>query len=532
VRPRVIIVGAGPAAAGAALACVRHGDVDVTVLDVGGRLEPVNEASRARLAERDPADWAPSDLELISRLPEETPLKGLPEKRSFGSNFPFKDLGQRDRLEAFDGVNDALVSGAYGGFSNVWGAQAMPFSAATLDRWPAGSAAMAEHYTEVLNEIPFSGEQDDLAELFPLYGAADPLPPVAERTQTVLDRYTRARGALRRRGILLGRARLALRGSACVRAGLCMTGCPWHYVYSASQTFERLRARGQVDYRGGYIGVRLEERDGEATVVAKEVATGRLERFTGDRVLVACGAIGSSRLVAGSLGLDRPLKVLESAQFTLPFLSRSPTADPLTAKDFTLNQFNMVLKLDGPGRDLSQIHFYTYNPAFLNALPGPLKHPSMRWARDMLLRRLTVGIGYLPSWASPSFELRVGVPSAPDELPPATLHSANEGYARNPMLHDVLRRLGRAAPALDLWPMVPAIRWAASGKSYHVGGTFPHQDRPAGQTASDPLGRVAPWRRIHMVDASVFPDVPATTFTVTIMANAHRIASETLRAGA
>jgi choline dehydrogenase-like flavoprotein len=41
------------------------------------------------------------------------------------------------------------------------------------------------------------------------------------------------------------------------------------------------------------------------------------------------------------------------------------------------------------------------------------------------------------------------------------------------------------------------------------------------------LGRVGPWKNIHIVDASVFPDVPAMTFTLTIMANAHRIASET-----
>jgi choline dehydrogenase-like flavoprotein len=31
-----------------------------------------------------------------------------------------------------------------------------------------------------------------------------------------------------------------------------------------------------------------------------------------------------------------------------------------------------------------------------------------------------------------------------------------------------------------------------------------------------------------LVDASVFPNVPAMTFTLTVMANAHRIAFETL----
>ena len=46
--------------------------------------------------------------------------------------------------------------------------------------------------------------------------------------------------------------------------------------------------------------------------------------------------------------------------------------------------------------------------------------------------------------------------------------------------------------------------------------------------SSDRLGRVGSWERIHLVDASVFPTVPAMTFGLTVMANAHRIASESL----
>jgi choline dehydrogenase-like flavoprotein len=45
--------------------------------------------------------------------------------------------------------------------------------------------------------------------------------------------------------------------------------------------------------------------------------------------------------------------------------------------------------------------------------------------------------------------------------------------------------------------------------------------------ASDALGRVGPWERVHVVDAAVFPNVAATTFTLTIMANAYRIAART-----
>ena len=96
------------------------------------------------------------------------------------------------------------------------------------------------------------------------------------------------------------------------------------------------------------------------------------------------------------------------------------------------------------------------------------------------------------------------------------------------MLRTVVGRLIRSARMLDLYPVLPMLRLAAAGKSYHYGGSFPHATDGSTTFRSDRLGRVEPWQRIHLVDASVFPNVPATTFTLTVMANAHRIAAETL----
>ena len=69
---------------------------------------------------------------------------------------------------------------------------------------------------------------------------------------------------------------------------------------------------------------------------------------------------------------------------------------------------------------------------------------------------------------------------------------------------------------------------SAAAKSYHFGGSFPHSVNQTG-LGTDRLGHLDRWSNIHLVDASVFPNVPATTFTLTIMANAHRIASESIR---
>ena len=37
------------------------------------------------------------------------------------------------------------------------------------------------------------------------------------------------------------------------------------------------------------------------------------------------------------------------------------------------------------------------------------------------------------------------------------------------------------------------------------------------------LGRPAGFKRVYVVDSTVFPSIPATTITFTVMANAHRI---------
>jgi choline dehydrogenase-like flavoprotein len=102
-----------------------------------------------------------------------------------------------------------------------------------------------------------------------------------------------------------------------------------------------------------------------------------------------------------------------------------------------------------------------------------------------------------------------------DALPDVAVRVVSDRHP--PMLRSVLRRLSALGPALDLFPVIPMVRQSGPGKSYHFGSTFPHGD------GSDMLGRVGGIPDVHLIDGSVLPSVPSTTFTLTVMANAHRI---------
>jgi ferredoxin len=497
----------------------------VTVLDVGGELEEGLTQIRSSISSIPEAEWIENDIQAISLQPVATARGGLPEKRAFGSDFPFRDFGQLVGVRSVAEANRSVVSGAYGGFSNVWGAQIMPFSAATFDRWPIRSGEMDSHYRVALTEMALTGEVDDLSVLFPLMIPARPLPSIAERTQKVLDRYGSSRAKIQSLGITLGRARLALRSEGCTRCGLCMTGCPYQLIYSASQTFDRLRADSRLTYRKNVLALNLSETKSVPHVDVRDLRSGHVERVSADRIFVACGGIGTTRLVLGSIRyFDQPIRLEESVQFVMPVISKSPTRDPRRERNFTLNQFNMIYDASGDGVDLCQIHFYPYNPVMEVSLPRFLQHGVARPLATPLLRRLSVGLGYIPSWASPA--LKVTAHSGSHGLPELVIdREPSIGWPG--MLRSLTASLVRAAPALDLWPILPMVSVSSAAKSYHFGGSFPHSVARS-ELQTDRIGRLDRWDNIHLVDSSVFPNAPATTFTLTIMANAHRIATESL----
>jgi choline dehydrogenase-like flavoprotein len=512
--PHNLIIGSGPAAAAAILALADDPAQRITVVDIGERLGEDTAAAVRRMSTSEPAQWLPADLDAVAAQPVALAGSALPEKRAYGSNHMFIDRGQKRGLTMPERGNHAAVSGAAGGFSTVWGAQIMPFSRATFDRWPFGWDDIESHYKAVLDEVPLAAEEDDYAEEFPLLAARAPLPPVSGRTAAVLERYQRHRAAIRGKGVVVGKARLALAADSCVRCGLCMTGCPYSLIYSARDTVDRFVAAGRVRRISPMLVTRVDQPIGaRPSVQGIDLATGRATRLDADRVFVGAGGLGSTRIALNSLSAPpKQVSLQESVQFLVPFVSRRTTGDPRGRRDFTLNQFNLLLKYDDEAYTTSQVHCYPYNPAIADALPNWLPRS---WA-GAALGRVTAGLGYLPSWRSP--QMRVDVRARHENaLPDIEVRVVSDEQPA--MLRSVLGRLTTLGPKLDLYPVLPLVKLAGPGKSYHFGATFPHGE------GSDVLGRIGAFRNVHLIDGAVLPSVPSTTFTLTVMANAHRIAT-------
>lgn len=523
----IYVVGSGPAGVSCAMALLQQG-VQVTLLDAGLELDPERSDQLVRLQGLGPDKWQSSDLAFLK---EGTTADGggIPLKYAYGSDFPYRDPGVDWRLET-DGV-ETRPSFAKGGLSTVWGASILPYRAHDIHDWPVGEHELECHYRAVLEFMPLAGCRDLLEQFFPLHSEHPQTLKLSSQAYDFLEDLGAATEELKRDGILYGASRLAMwaqsnhHHSGCCYCGQCLYGCPYGLIYNSSQTLDALREHPNFTYRKNVLVDRLVENGEKVTLLAHDVNTRDRLQLHGSRVFLACGVLATTKILLESLeAFDQVLILQDSCYFLLPLLRFRATLGVSRERLHTLAQVFLEI-LDSQVCDQTvHLQVYAYNELYSVALKK-LFGPAFRLLRvpaKMLLDRLLLIQGYLPSAYSPSIRTvlckdpRSGLVSL--HLSPVV----NERTA--PALKRVVRKLTRSYKHLRAIPIGAMLRRGKPGRSFHTGGTFPMQASP-GQFQSDRYGRPYGFKRVHAVDSTIFPSIPATTITLSVMANAHRIGS-------
>jgi choline dehydrogenase-like flavoprotein len=523
-----LVVGSGPGAIAATAALLERGE-SVTILDAGGRVETENQSAALRLRNALPSEWDPGDVEQI-RGPLSLDRAGAPRKLVFGSDFLYRDV---DRLQPVIAEGVDLYRGlAEGGLSTLWGAAVLPYAAADLAGWPIEFDDLRPHYEAVLSLTGLSAERDALEARYPLIVEPTANLPASRQARRLLERMSANAGALEARGIFFGKARLAVReprgrASECVRCGLCLYGCPYGIVYSAQQSLDSLLAESsRLRYVPGQVVRRIVEKNGHVLVEAELRAGEGSSTFEGSRVYLAAGAYASTAILLESLSaFGRPVTLRQSDHFLLPMLLDGRERGVAKERLHTMTQvFVEIANGSIAGRGV-HLQVYTYNDFYSRLARrrlGPL-FPLARPVFDRIVERLVLVKGYLHSEDSAAIEAELEPAQGPSVLrlrPVPNPQAQTRVRAVVALLKEERVKVGASAVRLGL-------KLGRPGSGAHVGGSFPMTADP-GEFESDRQGRPVPFERVHVVDATVFPTVPAPTITLTVMANAHRIASESL----
>lgn len=484
----------------------------VTLLDGGKTLPAALRQRLDRFANKPANTWTPDDIETWQAPQLEQSSRLTMRMGSTHAQNPLADLFAPETQFA------GRSSHACGGLSNVWGAAVLPYRQQDIEAWPVRTSDLAPHYQAVSDFMPISGAPGGaLQAVFPDFDASGLTPLLSgPQANQLLERLSRQQASLNASGVAFGPARQAVRGE-CHLCGQCLHGCPWSMIYSAEQTLNDLTKSERFTYQPGALVTGLAQ-DRDACRV--ELADGA--QITAKKVFVAAGVYETARLVLASLpDHDHALTLQDSRQFFLPMLHRwgvrqDPTHRPL----HTLAKAFIEIDQAAVSPYLTHSQIYSWNEFYAREMIENYGRwlPGSRAVFEALSKRLLVAQTFVHSEHCDQVELRLDAKT--NRLVPTIVPNAE----MKPTIKRAAAALARAMSKAGLQPLGFAKRIEGPGASFHSGGTLPMSDAP-GHLQTDPLGRLSGFERVHIVDASILPSIPASTITFTVMANAHRIGS-------
>jgi choline dehydrogenase-like flavoprotein len=446
----------------------------------------------------------------------------------YGSDFPYRSADEHLGAE-YDGV--ALrPSFAKGGLSTVWGAAMLPYTQSDIADWPISLSDLSEHYLAAAELTGLSAVKDDLAELFPLFQEGNfAALRLSSQATILLERLKKHRKRLTKAGIRFGQARIAVKAlqfpdpKGCVYCGLCMYGCPYGFIYNSETTLAQLQTDPAFTYKPGVIVTTLRETGGSIHIQGYHQGDREPFDMEAGRAYLAAGPIPTTRILMRSMSFyDQTSWMKDSQYFLVPLVLTKSAGDVTREALQTLSQ--LFVEIIDPKISPHTIHLqlYSYNELVGQAVRrsfGPLAKPLESLARE-LERLLIIVQGFLHS--NDSARIAATLTRATESQGERFKLQAEVAAKSKKIINQVLWKLLWHSDRTGAYPVWPMLQIAQPGRGIHSGGNFPMSAQPSA-FETDTLGRPRGWQRLHAVDSTVLPSIPATTITFSVMANAHRI---------
>jgi choline dehydrogenase-like flavoprotein len=514
----VIVIGSGPAGTHAAAVLVEHGH-SVCMLD-GGMSEPaILTSGPSRTFEdirRTDADqWKLLLGEDCSNIPVSGLAGGIGGGMA-GGNRSFVTRGTAENLPTTVEHGVVTQSLAKGGLGAVWGGTCAFLGNPDLTAMGLPAEETQRYYDKVTERIGISGPQTRP-------GVQPPMPP-DHHAESMLESAEKNRETLARLNVTVRQPHAAvLTQDLGDRKATELTDMEYYAdanksVYRPQYTIDGLMQKPNFRYSPSVIVQRIEETLEESVVFGHAVGEpSNILRWRGKRVIVAAGAVNTARILLCSYGLyDTPIPFVGKPHVYAACIDRAalgkkgPERRTALCQLIVTDENRTSAHLEGA---CAQIYSY----------------------RSLLLFRLLGSVPFFPlpealgllSLFAPSLVLAdIRFPGMPTDGHTLTLKRDHLHIAchpgRTPEQLESLKRIKSALKAAGLW-VARVVDMPEASTSHHA-GTVPVSDDPALPLSCTADGHVKRSRHIYVADASMFRCLPALPHTLTIMANAERVA--------
>jgi choline dehydrogenase-like flavoprotein len=290
---------------------------------------------------------------------------------------------------------------------------------------------------------------------------------------------------------------------------------PHEGIYSPLFTIRELEQAGTLAYQPGVIATHYTE-DPERVQVTVDALDepGKQYVFTSERVILAAGALNSARLaLASNQDTHTKLPLLDNPVSFVPAIDLTRIGAASAVRSYIGAELILVTPGEREERPLQGSVYGVEGPLRSDLIREfPLTMRGNFAASRFLVPALVMVQLFYPDEPNPHSWLKRAPNGALELARAGRLCSPQEGKVCR-----VLRRMGYLAAA-------PLAKRPGSGSSIHYAGTLPMMDSPHTRYHTDRYGKLSGTERIYVADAATFPSLPAKNHTLTLMANALRIA--------
>lgn len=505
----VVIVGGGAASVAAARALVRRG-IRPAIYEAGDRLEsapfPEGPYLKARQRDRNQFDWQLGGGEGLRRIGNYSPKLRVPRYQAIFDNYAAQHLNlPRD----FQPIGAQVV----GGMSTAWGANVSAFSPTELG--DIDYEDMKSSYSKVAQLIGLSGAAEDALKVG--LGVDDWAAPALPMDDLSSQLWSRRDDLGRFR---LGRARVAVLHDdrharlACNESGNCLWGCERKSIWSAAYDIDALELEGAITLYRRMQLQRIQPHSNNGLTLHFSTSSGTIEQVATRKLLLAAGTLNSTRLVLSTLGAGYPI-TLNSNPMAAFALLLPRTLGRVHKPTFGLAQLSFLQETihgDAFGCLYSTANLPVSD--FLEQFPLP-RCFGLAPMRN-LLPSLLVGNVFLPGDFS---EHRVKL-DASGQL----RIEGHESVDAFDAMRYCQASIGKAFAQAGAYMVPGSFTKGAMGADLHYACSLPIKADPTAPHHCRLNGEVSGIQNVHVIDGASLPMLPAKAHTLTIMANADRIA--------
>ncbi len=528
-----MIVGSGASGVHFALSLLKKG-YEVLMLDVGTNgAEPVNRQDtfvdlKAQL--KDPAAYfLGEDFSGVFFPDFKSEYYGIPPSKSY----VFADVdGDEVKSSGFS----PLRSFAQGGLAQAWTGGVYPLNTHELGEFPFRYSDIEPYYNEVAKRIGISGAKDDLSRFMPVHESLLSPLNLDEHSALLLSEYEGQKSFLNGKlRCYFGRSRIAAlteeRGERqrCSYLGRCLWGCPSEAFYTPSITLNECQKFANFRYLPGlYVGhFKFNAKRQITAVVARSLHDNTAHDFSLDRLVLAAGTLSSSKIFLQSIFKStREIVTLrglmDNRQVLIPFVNLKMIGRRFDPATYQYHQIAFGIEGETPPEYLhglvTTLKTALVHPIIQN-IPLDLK-TSIFLFRNLHAALGLVNLNFCDTRRDDNF---VTLEAGDENSAPALRINYAPRSDEGALIQQALKKVKRALRKLKCIVPPGMIHVRPIGASVHYAGTIPMSATSRALTTSE-YCQSRDFHNLYFVDGTTFPFLPAKNITLTLMANAIRVA--------